>query len=522
MAAIVAREPPAAPASDSGLLLFDSLRLANGDAPYRDFETYASPGPLVLYAAVFRAAGASMQVALAVHALLQGLLAVLVFAIARRVGATPALALVAAALPLGVGYGIWPAISAHWFGAVGLAAVGLVFTWDWLAGGFGRNVLQGAAVGVLLWLQHQKGLLLLPVLAVWLAVDARLAPAAVRRPAALVRRLAAMTAGFAVAVAIGFAPILAVSGTWMVEGLLVGPLTRYGQSPINQTSTALAILRGVLGDPRHPLWGLYAGLLLLLALAIAAGVGFACAAWRTRGTPAAARRFAFVGWLVVSAEVTSSYRPLIPAYQALAVPALAVAAALGLTRLGERWRVPRRALRWGSGVVIAALLAHAWWGVHARARQVPYRAATAFGSIAMPTARSAASLERSLAAARRLGLTALYCHTYCPEANLLTGLPDPTRYDVLLRGYNPPEAFARTQAILARRRDPYIAVGWMASMDRDDPVLKWIHAHYEPARGALRGGFGHVGSVLVRRDLAVSQPAAPARAPGVLKPNAER
>lgn len=520
--AIVAGEPPAVPASDSGLLLFDSLRLASGDAPYRDFETYASPGPLVIYAAVFRAVGASMQVALVVHTLLQGLLAVLVFAIARRVGAPPALALVAAALPLGVGYGIWPAISAHWFGAVGLAAVALAFTWDWLAGGVGRNVLQGAAVGLLLWLQHHKGLLLLPLLAVWLAIDARLAPPAARRAAVAVRRLAAMAAGLAAVVVIGFAPILVVSGTWLVDGLLVGPLTRYKQTPLSQTSTAVAILRGVLENPGHPFWRLYAAPLLLLGLAIAASVGLACAAWRTRGAPASARRFAFVGWFVVGAELTSSYRPLVPTYQALAVPALAVAAALGLTLLGERWRVPARAMRWGAGTVTVALLAHAWWGIHTRAQQVPYRAATAFGSIAMPTQHGAASLERSLQAARRLGLTALYCHTYCPEANLLTGLPDPTRYDVLLRGYNPPEAFAQTQAILARRRDPYIAVGWMASMDRDDPVLEWIHAHYEPARGALRGGFGHVGSVLVRRDLAASQPAAPARAPGVLKPNAER
>ena len=73
-----------------------------------------------------------------------------------------------------------------------------------------------------------------------------------------------------------------------------------------------------------------------------------------------------------------------------------------------------------------------------------------------------------------LEVESLYCHTYCPELNLILGVTNPTRHSTfLMQGINPAEEFIATRDLLARRNDPYVAVGALPTFE-GDPVLDWI------------------------------------------------
>src|SRR5436309_369793 len=65
---------------DAGLFFVDAARVVHGQLPYRDFETYVSPGALAIQAAAFRQFGLTIEAARGVHHALQAILAIALFA----------------------------------------------------------------------------------------------------------------------------------------------------------------------------------------------------------------------------------------------------------------------------------------------------------------------------------------------------------------------------------------------------------------------------------------------------------
>jgi hypothetical protein len=72
---------------DEGVAVYGAERVAAGEVPYRDFWTIYAPGDLYLIAGLFKIFGPRLVVERHAWLLLEGILAVLVYALARRAGA---------------------------------------------------------------------------------------------------------------------------------------------------------------------------------------------------------------------------------------------------------------------------------------------------------------------------------------------------------------------------------------------------------------------------------------------------
>jgi Dolichyl-phosphate-mannose-protein mannosyltransferase len=75
--------------TDEGYFLYLASRVHQGDLPYRDFETYYTPGIFYLYAATFELFGVSIVPVRVLMAGLRAVCAVLLYGITRRVAAWP-------------------------------------------------------------------------------------------------------------------------------------------------------------------------------------------------------------------------------------------------------------------------------------------------------------------------------------------------------------------------------------------------------------------------------------------------
>jgi hypothetical protein len=74
---------------DEGYFLDLSQRVLNGALPYRDFDTYYTPGIFYLLAAAFKVFGTNLLVIRYLMAVIRGLCALLLYALARRVAPWP-------------------------------------------------------------------------------------------------------------------------------------------------------------------------------------------------------------------------------------------------------------------------------------------------------------------------------------------------------------------------------------------------------------------------------------------------
>src|SRR5262245_45030194 len=87
--------PPVLDLSDESYVLYESKRLWEGDAPYRDFFDFIPPGTFYFYAAAYALAGPTITAARGATALLNAAGCGLTYVLARHV-ASPALAALAA------------------------------------------------------------------------------------------------------------------------------------------------------------------------------------------------------------------------------------------------------------------------------------------------------------------------------------------------------------------------------------------------------------------------------------------
>src|SRR5438270_11859138 len=105
--------PPALGGADESYVLYESKRLWEGDAPYRDFFDFIMPGTFYFYALAYAVAGPTIVAARGATALLNAASCGLSFVLARR-WASPALAgLVAAAFGAGM-VPAWNHAGHHW------------------------------------------------------------------------------------------------------------------------------------------------------------------------------------------------------------------------------------------------------------------------------------------------------------------------------------------------------------------------------------------------------------------------
>ena len=92
---------------DSGLVVYESWRVADGALPYRDFDHVYGPSLFYVNAALLRLFGADLAVIVTSVLVLKAILAALVFALARRVATAPVATTVTALLVLVWGSPLW-------------------------------------------------------------------------------------------------------------------------------------------------------------------------------------------------------------------------------------------------------------------------------------------------------------------------------------------------------------------------------------------------------------------------------
>ncbi len=105
--------PPTLHKADESYLLYGAKRILQGQALYRDFFDFLTPGSFYLYALAYAAGGTNITTARLVTASLNALAVTCTYFLALRVGSA-AEALVAGALVVTICVPVWNMASHHW------------------------------------------------------------------------------------------------------------------------------------------------------------------------------------------------------------------------------------------------------------------------------------------------------------------------------------------------------------------------------------------------------------------------
>ncbi|HSP95805.1 MAG TPA: hypothetical protein VL049_00995, partial [Candidatus Dormibacteraeota bacterium] len=211
---------------DEGMVLYEARRLREGAVLYRDVFQIVTPAFLYLVAAAFALFGTSMTVARGLMAVIHVGIQCMIYLVARRLGARPVLALLAAVAELAVAYSAMPQANPHWLSTLG----GLVILLALLRADTPRAAFWfGVGCGFCLLVQQHRGIgLVVGVTAVQL-VDAWAGASswsAFGRQA--ISRLSRFGLGIVGMVAIGLGPLLVAAGPpALYEALVRFPLINY-------------------------------------------------------------------------------------------------------------------------------------------------------------------------------------------------------------------------------------------------------------------------------------------------------
>ena len=146
--------PPALNGADESYVLYESKRLWEGDAPYRDFFDFITPGTFYFYAAAYALVGPTITAARGATALLNAASCGLTYVLARHVASPAVSALAAAAFITGM-VPAWNHAGHHWLATfLSLATAAVTLSRRWRDSGRARPALAGA-LGAALVCSHQ-------------------------------------------------------------------------------------------------------------------------------------------------------------------------------------------------------------------------------------------------------------------------------------------------------------------------------------------------------------------------------
>jgi hypothetical protein len=461
--------------SDEGLFLHESARILAGERPYRDFFEIVTPGAFYVMALVFRCAGVTLVAARGAMAIVHAATAAFAYLACRAVGVRPGLATIAALAHVTVAHRALPIASPHWFGTLLTVFLLLLL----LRGRWPVRPVSAAApglvVGLLLDVQHQKGIVMavgvgtLMVLASWLDGDD-----------AVPWRRAKQLGWFLVGVAAAAGPLLlwsiATAGVGAVwQALVVFPVFEYRNAPVNRTS-----------------WGQYfpqihwiytwPWLVKYLPAVVILAAARSVVAWR-RGAPRARVRVLLTLTVIGAFAVLSvGYAPN---YMRLAIVSSPLFVVLADAVERALRRLPASAL---AGRVIAVALATIFVvrlneNLAMRRSRAVESADTPFGRIGFWSADEVAFIRKFAEVTRADGTAPrpeLFVYPDFATLYLTTGARNPTRYSILLRGYNTREQFDETLALLDARRVPYVVIALpLPTAWKDDEVVRWVSTRYD-------------------------------------------
>ncbi|HJQ83777.1 MAG TPA: hypothetical protein VKA21_06870 [Candidatus Binatia bacterium] len=466
-AGYLALMPRALGASDEAAFLYEAKRMAEGAVLYRDIFNIWTPGAYWAMDLLFRIFGAELGTARVAMAVLHGLVVVAVYAGCRVLGVRRLLAAPVALAHVAVYQPAWPYASAHWL----TVAVNVLLTIvllrtrveDDAARAFGPGVVAGLVVTV----QHHKGVF--SVLGAAAVVALR--PLLARRRSPLLPRLFWYAGGVAT-VAIPVAAVLVwTAGAGNVFDALVLQPMQYRQSfRIHWGEVHFLNV----SEARYTLPLLLRWPPLFLVL----GVAHLGVAIRRRSPDAAALLTVVV--MTAAAACSILYFPDF-IHIAFVGPmfSLLIAHELEWAARAARARVL------GAVVGVALLVAVAIQAV-ANARRAavefPLRHPTPFGTLAFRRSADVALVDRLRGLVDATPSRELFSYPVYPAVYLLTGARNPTRHTFVLPGYSTPAQLAEVIDALDARRVPYVVVV-KPFVRPHDAVVEHLARAYEPVEG---------------------------------------
>ncbi len=168
--------PPTLNSADESFILYEAKRVYQGQAIYRDFFDFLTPGAFYLYALAYAVGGVSITSARATTALLHAISVVCTYFLTLHV-ASMGEAILAGLLVVVVCVPVWNMASHHWIAtAFGLATAAVLLAPRWRGSERARPAAAGALAGLVVCTHQARGVWLI----VWLAVTIPLLTIATR------------------------------------------------------------------------------------------------------------------------------------------------------------------------------------------------------------------------------------------------------------------------------------------------------------------------------------------------------
>jgi hypothetical protein len=459
---------------DEALLLYEAKRILRGDVPYRDFFEIITPGSLYVFAGAFSLLGVSLGTARALMAAVHVAIELTVYAVCRRLGVRRGLAVIAALAHLALGYVQLPIASAHWLGTLlMMVSLALCVSDRWRR----RPVSWGVTIGLLIVVQQQKGVVFATACGTVLIVDALIDRTLAGWPLrAAMADLARFAGGIAMVVLPVVVALLVRAGAWPVyDALLRFPLENYPSHRDNQVPWGFFVWWAI-----GPLWWvaeINSRLPYLAPLTLVRGMW----QWRTEGASDRARALLVLGIYLGAAALSVVYHPDVAHLGLIACVGAIVAAETleAMLRAGERIAPLRRA----AGLVLTAVLlvlVIEQLAVIGQWRRHTYsvRAETPFGTVDFTSRNDLVLLDGLRERLARESTREVFAYPYS-SLYLLAPADNPTRFEILMRGYNSPAQFDEALFTLESRQVPYAVVLSYWVNWATDPVVKYLGQHYE-------------------------------------------
>ncbi|MBI4494474.1 MAG: hypothetical protein HY690_16955 [Chloroflexi bacterium] len=448
---------------DGGIILYGAERMASGQVPYRDFFHFFTPGAIGLLAGLYLLAGTSVGTSLLAVALLGLGIALGVALLAQAVELPPGWAALAAWLALNASITWWPTPSHHWFASLAALVGTLAGVQAVRSGSVGWSVAAGFLLAATVWFLQSRGVL------VGLLVGSGIV--ALRR-----ETLRPLLAGAAIAALPALVLVALVPLPTLWQALVVFPLTDYPEAN-RAPFLALDLLPSapLVDEGRKQiqvllqlgfLWLALPGLVAALALAT-----------RRRASGIALATLAGIGGVL-----SVLYRPLAGHFTFVA-PLLVVPLVWVALQMSRQWPLARAlALALAVVHVLAfAPLHEAWLVASGQTVAVP----TPRGAAPIGTAVDAAAAPGALGrvASQVLARTApgepVFVYPTLPAYYFLLARPNPTAYDYLWPGENPPAHFQEVARDLERLRPRLVVLDRSSADFGLPPGVSEARASYE-------------------------------------------
>jgi hypothetical protein len=468
---------------DEGTLLYGAQRVSEGAIPGRDFVEMIGPGSFYWLGLFFKLFGAEWQVS-RLHLLFTGVATTgLLYAIARQV-CRESEAILLWLFIMVMGIPLWPVVSHHWDS--NLFAI-LAF-WCYLkletTGHPGWAAAAGSLAGITTCFMQQKGLFVLLAFAasavvrrLWSCADSP-SPASKRADWIALWLLAGSY------IAVG---VVVLGAFWQAGALrnllyanLLWPMSGYND--INMVTYAEGLKPAAMGPSLQifgPKWsaaGLICEGLSVIPFMVIAILPLLSIMRLVDSLSSHGKRLLWSPWLAVMLAGAGLWLSEIHRkdmfHLAAGSPLLLVAL------LGNPQSISKAGIRTAlMGVLAVALVAFGSLNFAAyvgSARPVETRRGTVMSSVDDAALRflNTATKEREF----------VFIYPYCPIYYYLADLRNPTRYSLLLYGYNTPAQFDEVIRNLEEKRVRYVldAAGY-----GDDP-RRWFPAYRQPAADKLK------------------------------------